>query len=82
MSHGTRVYLDVLVSELKAARVIAPDEELASVDALLASLEGASGTTARLIDIPPLGAAALRQSLADLRASAQSLPSPAELDAV
>jgi hypothetical protein len=41
VSHGTRVYLDALVSELKAARVIAPDEELASVDALLVSLEGA-----------------------------------------
>ena len=30
------------------------DAEFASVDDLLASLEGASGTTARLVDLPPL----------------------------
>ena len=82
VTHGTRVYLDALVGELKAAGVVARDAELASVDDLLASLEGASGTTARLIDIPPLEVQALRQSLSDLRENAEGLPTPAELAAV
>ena len=38
-----------------------------------------SGTTARLIDIPPLEAIALRQSLEDMRNDATSLPTPDEL---
>ena len=46
---------------------MARDTELGSVDDLLGALEGASGTTARLIDIPPLEVQALKQSLADLR---------------
>ena len=82
VTHGTRVYLDVLVAELKSAGVLAKDVELASVDDLLAALEGASGTTARLIDIPPLEVEALKQSLADLRDDAKGLPTPPELAAV
>ena len=82
VTRGTRVYLDALVSELKSAGVLAEDVELGSVDDLLASLEGASGTTARLIDIPPLELEALKQSLADLRADASGLPTPPELAAV
>ena len=82
VTHGTRVYLDALVGELKEAGVVARGAELASVDALLASLEGASGTSARLIDIPPLEVQALRQSLSDLRENAAGLPTPAELAAV
>ncbi len=79
VSRGTRVYLDAFVGELKGAGVLAPSVELTSVDELLAALEGATGTTARLIDVPPLEIAALRQSLADLREDASGLPSPAEL---
>ena len=82
VTHGTRVYLDALVSELKSAGILAHDLELASVDDLLAALEGASGTTARLIDIPPLEVEALKQSLADLRDDAKGLPTPPELAAV
>ena len=82
ITHGTRVYLDALVTELKAAGVLASDAELSSVDDLLAALEGASGTTARLIDIPPLEVEGLRRSLADLRDDAKSLPTPPELAAV
>jgi aconitate hydratase len=82
VTRGTRVYLDALVSELKGAGILAQDLELASVDDLLAALEGASGTTARLIDIPPLELEALKQSLADLREDAQGLPTPTELAAV
>ncbi len=79
ITRGTRVYLDALVDELKGAGVIAEDAELASVDDLLAALEGASGTSARLIDLPPLEVEGLKRSLADLREDAGSLPSAAEL---
>jgi aconitate hydratase len=82
ITRGTRVYLDTLVSELKAAGVIAQEAELASVDDLLAALEGASGTTARLIDIPPLEIEGLKRSLTDLRDDAKGLPTPPELAAV
>ena len=82
VTHGTRVYLDTLVGELKAAGVLARESEFASVDDLLAALEGASGTTARLIDIPPLEVEGLKRSLADLRDDAKGLPTPPELAAV
>jgi hypothetical protein len=79
VTHGTRVYLDAFVSELKVAGVLADEVQLGTVDDLLAALEGGSGTAARLIDIPPLELASLRRSLADLRADASGLPSPAEM---
>jgi hypothetical protein len=82
VTRGTRVYLDALVDELKGAGVIARDAELTSVDELLAALEGASGTTARLIDIPPLEVEGLKRTLTDLREDAQGLPTPTELAAV
>src|SRR5262245_37623055 len=73
ITHGTRVYLDALVGELKAAGVLATEAEFTSVDDLLAALEGASGTTARLIDIPPLEVGGLKQTLGDLRDNARTL---------
>ena len=79
ISHGSRVYLESLVTELKRAGVLAEDAELGTVDELLSALEGASGTSARLVDLPPLELAELRTSLAELRASAGELPSPQEL---
>ena len=79
VTHGTRVYLDALVGELKVAGVLAPEAHLRSVDDLLGALEGGSGTAARLIDIPPLELAALRRSLSDLRTDASGLPSPTEM---
>jgi hypothetical protein len=82
VTHGTRVYLDALVRELKLAGVLAEATRLATVDELLGVLEGGSGTAARLIDIPPLELAALRRSLADLRDDASGLPSPGEMAAL
>ena len=82
VSHGTRVYLDTLVAELKSAGVLATTLDVGSVDDLLAALEGASGTSARLVDIPPLEVSALKRSLADLRNDARGLPTPPELAAV
>jgi hypothetical protein len=82
ISHGSRVYLAALVTELKRAGVLADDAELGTVDDLLAALEGTSGTTARLVDLPPLELAELRASFAELRSSAGELPSTQELAAL
>jgi hypothetical protein len=80
--HGSRVYLDALIDELKRAGVLAAEAHAASLDELLASLERTSARTASLIDIPPLELEELKLSLAELRAEADSLPSPAELAAL
>jgi hypothetical protein len=77
--HGSRVYLDALVDELKRGRILAPAAEIGSVDELLAGLEIASGRAAGLIDIPPVELAELRRSVAELRSDAAGLPTPAEL---
>jgi hypothetical protein len=82
ISHGSRVYLDVLVAELKRAGVVAKGAELQSLDDLLRALEGASGTTARLIDLPPFELSGLRASFSELRSSASELPTPQQLAAL
>jgi hypothetical protein len=79
VTHGSRVYLRALEDELKAAGVIAADVDAKSVDDLLGVLEGTSGTTARLIDMPPLELAELRNTLSELRSEASQLPSQEEL---
>ena len=76
---GTRVYLDELVLELERAGAIARESRFETIDDLLGALEGASGGTARLIDIPPLALSELKQTLAELRDDAGSLPPPDEL---
>jgi hypothetical protein len=80
--HGSRVYLTALVDELKRAGVLEQAAEFETVDELLGALQGASGTTARLIDIPPLELAELRASFAELRENASELPGPPELAAL
>jgi hypothetical protein len=80
--HGSRVYLNTLVDELRKAGVVGENLDVGSVDDLLRALEEGSGGTARLIDIPPVELAGLRASLAELRANADTLPSPAELAAL
>ena len=79
VSRGSRTYLDAFVSELRAAGVLGRDTDVETLDDVLGALEGVSGTSARLIDVPPLEVEALRRSLADLRRDASGLPSPAEL---
>jgi hypothetical protein len=79
VTHGSRVYLQALVDELKASGVVAQEADVGSVDELLGVLEGTSGRTARLIDLPPLELEELRTSLAELRSEADDLPSQDEL---
>jgi hypothetical protein len=79
ITRGSRFYLRELVEELKAAGVIAESADVGSVDELLGVLEGTSGRTARLIDLPPLELEELRTSLQELRSGATDLPSPDEL---
>jgi hypothetical protein len=79
VTHGSRVYLQALVDELKAGGVVAGDAHVRSVDELLGVLEGTSARTARLIDLPPLEVEELKTSLAELRDEAADLPSAEEL---
>jgi len=79
ITRGSRVYLQALTGELKAAGVIQDDVDVSSVDELLGVLEGTSGRTARLIDIPPLELAELRTSIGELRDEATDLPSQDQL---
>jgi hypothetical protein len=82
VARGSRVYLEALTDELKAAAVLSDEAHFGSVDELLGAFEGGSGTAARLIDIPPLELAELRRSFAELRDHADELPSPSELAAL
>jgi hypothetical protein len=82
VAHGSRVYLEALTDELKAAGVLSAEAHFGSVDELLGAFEGGSGTAARLIDIPPVELAELRRSLTELRDHASELPSPDELAAL
>jgi hypothetical protein len=82
VTHGSRVYLDAFVRELVDAGALPDGSAPGSVDELLGALEGVSGTSARLVDIPPLELRALRRSLDELRRDAASLPGPDELAGV
>jgi hypothetical protein len=80
--HGSRTYLDAFVRELKAKGVIESGATFETVDDLLAALEGETGTTARLIDMPPLEVEAMRETLTEFRTHASDLPSKDEMAAV
>jgi hypothetical protein len=82
LAHGSRVYIESLVSELKAAGVLADEVEVGTVDELLGVLERGAGQTARLVDIPPLELAELRRSLRELRDERDALPTQRELAAL
>jgi hypothetical protein len=80
--HGSRVYLNALVAELKRTRVLTEEAEFGSLDELLGALERGTGRTARLVDVPPLELAELRVSIDELRADVDSLPTREELAGV
>jgi hypothetical protein len=80
--NGSRTYLKALEDELQKAGVLAEGTHFGSVGDLLGALEGASGTSAGLIDMPPLELKELRNSISELQKDAGSLPSPKELAAL
>ena len=79
VSRGSRTYLDAFVAELVREGILPAESSPGSVDELLGALEGVSGTSARLVDMPPLELSALRDSLEEIRRDASSLPSGEEL---
>lgn len=79
VTRGSRIYLDAYVAELVRAGALPVGSSAGSASELLSALERVSGTTARLVDIPPLELRALRRSLAEIRSDAASLPSAEEL---
>ena len=79
LAHGSRVYLNTLVAELKAARVLAAEVEVGSVEELLGVLERGSGRAAGLVDVPPVELEELRASVGELAAERDALPSAEEL---
>jgi hypothetical protein len=82
VSRGSRTYLDAFVAELVREKVLPEGSRPGSVDELLGALEGVSGTSARLVDMPPLELAALRTSFEEIRRDASSLPSGEDLGRV
>ena len=79
---GSRVYLRALEEELAQANVLAEGAHFGSVEDLLRALEGATGNTAGLIDMPPVELSELRNSISELGRDARSLTSPGELSAL
>lgn len=77
--NGSRVYLRTLERELKQVGVLTEDVSFTSLDQLVGALEGTTGNTARLVDLPPIEVAELKRSLQEFRSDARGLPSPAEL---
>ncbi len=77
--HGSKTYLTALEEELARAGVLAEGTHFGSVEDLLGALEGTTGTTAGLIDMPPLEFRELRSSISELKRDAGSLPTPKEL---
>lgn len=80
--NGTKTYLRALEVELAQAGILAEGTHFGSVDDLLGALEGTTGTTAGIIDMPPLELAELRRSVSELKNDVSSLPTPKELAAL
>jgi hypothetical protein len=79
---GTKVYLRVLVTELRDSGVLAADADVASFEELLAVLEGTSGVLADTVDVPPLNVPSVRTSWQELQRQAADLPDAAGLERI
>lgn len=80
LSGGSRAYLEAFSAELHRQGLLADPAGIQSVDDLLGALETSAGVAADLVDIPPLEAKSLVQSLRQswqaLQEQAGSLPGP------
>ena len=80
LTGGTQVFLHALTEELKRLNILPPEQEFASVDGLLKSLERTTGVLSRAIDIPPLDRATASEcrkdahQLGGLRENTRGLP--------
>ena len=72
----------MLVTELREAGVLAPEENVSSFEELLTSLEGTSGALADTVDVPPLNIAGVRASRQELRRQTADLPDAAGLEKI
>lgn len=79
---GSRVFLRTLEEELVTAGVLKEGAHFESVDQLIGAIEGTTGETASMVDLPPLELSELKRSLAELRGHARALPSPAQMTAL
>jgi hypothetical protein len=79
---GSKAYLRVLVTELKDAGVLSPEEDVASFEELLSALEGTSGVLADTVDVPPLNVAGARASWQELRRQTAYLPDARGLEEI
>ena len=79
---GSKAYLQALVAELEAERVLPPNTDVTSYDDLLSRLETASGTLADTIDIPPLTLEDARATIDRLRRQGENLPGPETLGGI
>jgi len=77
---GTKVYLRVLVTELRDAGVLVADPDVASFEELLTVLEGTSGVLADTVDVPPLNIQSVRTSWQELQRQVADLPDAAGLE--
>ena len=71
---GSKAYLRVLVAELRDAGVLSAEDDVASFEELLTTLEGTSGVLADTVDVPPLNVPSVRASWQELRKQAADLP--------
>jgi hypothetical protein len=79
LTGGTRTYLQALVSELRRDGLLSKDADIASVEALLDTLEDTSGLVAESLDVPPLNVDDMRASWQELRQHATELPDAVRL---
>jgi len=68
IAHGSKVYLDRLVVELKECGVIAPDASIKEIDELLTALDKAGKDSAQVFDLPPVDVESLTKLRDDLTA--------------
>jgi hypothetical protein len=79
---GSKAYLQALAAELRDTGVLSAEEDVASFEELLTTLEGTSGVLADTVDVPPLNVAGVRTSWQELQTQAADLPDAAGLEKI
>jgi hypothetical protein len=79
---GTKVYLQVLATELRDAGVLSAEADVATFEELLSTLEGTSGALADTVDVPPLNIPSVRTSWQELRRQVGDLPDAEGLEKI